>query len=394
MLTPNQKLDYDRDGYLLLRDFFTTEEMQRLDTAFAANPPLDGNNAPDQYPAPDRYTFAKSSWQDPAFAHFAEHEGIVGGARQLLDDDVYLTAYVLYDRTPGGHGLPPHHDYKRWRPVGSSMNWLFTIVPMCDFDDETGVLQIAPGSHRLERVVDRHEGAMHVNPAVTPKADDFINPQLKRGDLLFMNMHLWHKAGDNKSNLHRTGLFNKYAARHCPPATGYYLYTDDVYSALSDQGKSLLAVHSDKKIKSTRLLLHRKLGDDNQFFFRRVDDQLELPGGPVYAEKAIPDWDEGNYIDAVQAHTRDQVRIETPWVSYIGDYSEADGLCRVYGYPMNWNGFPAPYTEGQWLGEAEIATADLRFGYEADSIRQWLDPTIIRGKGISQAKARIDQFAY
>ncbi|MEM7019113.1 MAG: phytanoyl-CoA dioxygenase family protein [Pseudomonadota bacterium] len=394
MFTAAQQQQYEEQGFLILRSQFSEEELKRLDDILDQFPPLDDGKLVGTYPAPGRYTLAKSSWTDPAFVYFAEHPAIVNGAKALLDDDVHLTAYVMYDRTPGGPGIPPHHDYKRWRPVGSSVNWLFTIVPMCDYNEETGQLFVAPGSHRLDRMVDREEGAIHIEEAVFPKEEDFIDPKLKRGDLLFMNMHLWHKAAGNKSSVHRLGLFNKYAARHCPPATGYFLYTDHVYDLFSEEGKKLLAVHSNKLIQTTRLLLQREKAGENEFFFVDEGDALSLPGGPIHFEDAIPDWDIGNYIDALQDNVKRQIRLETPWVSYVGDYDEGDHLCRVYAYPMNQNGFPVPYHEGRWITESELSTQKFVYGYEQAVVTDWLDPTMIRGKGLSQAKSRIDQFAY
>ena len=81
-------------------------------------------------------------------------------------------------------------------------------------------------------------------------------------------------------------------------------------------------------------------------------------------------------------------------MTYVGDYEEADHLCRVYAYPMNNNGFPVKYDEGQWLSPDALAETDLQYPYTIDAINAWQDPSRIRGKAISQAKARIDQFAY
>lgn len=396
MFSTQQIEQYERDGYLILRNQFTEAELDELDGAADRNPPVDDGEAKQDciWPEPGRYTLAKSSWCDPAFVQFAEHSRIVDGAKALLKDDVVLTAYVLYDRTPGGKGLPAHHDYKRWRPVGSSLNWLFTIVPMCDFDESTGQLLVAPGSHHLERQVDRGEGVLHIDAAIRPGADDFVDPGLKRGDLLFMNMHLWHRAAGNHSGIHRRGLFNKYAAKHFPPATGYHVFNDDIYEMFSEAGKELIAVHSNKSIETTRLLLQRIGADGPEFFFVNNGDELSLPGGPVYFEDAIPDWDIGNYIGALQTNILKQIRLETPWVSYVGDYDEDEGLCRVYAYPMNNNGFPVAYHEGTWLSRDEIKDQVFQFGYEAPAIEDWSDPTMIRGKGLSQARCRIDQFAF
>ncbi len=394
MISESQKQQYEKDGFLVLRSVFNEEELAALDRAAEAHPPLDDGKPVGTYPGPGRYTLAKSSWVDPAFVHFAEHPTILAGARYLLDDDIRLTAYVMYDRTPGGKGLPAHHDYKRWRPVGSGMHWLFTIVPMCDYDDQTGQLFVAPGSHHLERISDKGDGAMHVDPAVFPTSDDFIDPELKRGDLLFMNMHLWHKAADNISGEHRLGLFNKYGSVHHPPATGYFVFSEEVHDLFSEEGRQLLAVHSDKPVATARLLLQRERNGQQEFFFLNDDNSLSLPGGEVHFEDAIPDWDIGNYIESVQFHVRKQVRIEVPWMSYVGDYEEEDHLCRVYAYPMKNHGFPVPYDEGSWLSVEAMAEAGFRFGYETTAVDDWSDPTLVRGKGLSQAKSRVDQFAY
>ena len=61
-------------------------------------------------------------------------------------------------RIPAHAGRPgrgrAHCDYKRWRPVGSSMNWAFAIIPLNDFDAEYGPFLVSPKSHRLAQVID------------------------------------------------------------------------------------------------------------------------------------------------------------------------------------------------------------------------------------------------
>ncbi len=397
VLTAAQVAGYERDGFLVLRGRIPEADIQRLERGFERNPPLDGSLQKLQYPEPGRYTLAKSCLKDPDLAFIAEHPGIVPAAAELLGDEPRLTAFVVYDRTPGGNGLPPHNDYKRWRPVGSSMNWLFAIVPFCDFAADTGQLLVAPGSHHLERVHEGSERPLCVAPPITPAEDDFVDSELRRGDLLLMNMHVWHRAGPNRSDRHRVGIFNKYAAANAPPATGYFLFDDDAYAALSAEGRTLLAVHSNKPIETTRLVLEREAKDGPQVLLTRDEEgKWSLPGGKTWIERAIPDWDQGNVIASLQKHLRETLRVETPWVSYVGDFEEGDHLCRVYGYALNGLGFPVPYREGEWVDAArlEAAGAELRFGYEKRAVDAWLDPRPIRGKGLSQAQSRVDQYAY
>ena len=387
MVTSEDVATYMRDGYLVVRNALDDAEIERFATAFARHPPLHGP-LPGEYPAPGRYTLAESCMADPDLGFVVGHPTIVDAARTLLGDDPILTAFVVYDRTPGGPGIPKHNDYKRWRPVGSSMDWLFAIVPLVDFDDRRGQLFVSPGSHRLERVRDGGGRALEVGAAVVPDDDSFIDPELMRGDLLLMNMHCWHRAAPNRSDQHRIGFFNKYAAAHCPPATGYYQFSDAAYAGLCDAGRETVAFHSDKPIQTARVLLQR----EDRYLL--VDGAF--PGGPTFHERAIPDWDLGNYVAAAHAGVRAQVKVETPWLTWVGDYEEGDGLTRLYAYELNHQGFPVRYV-GDWLTPDDVQQrlADGQgFGYEAKAIETWLDPNIVRGKGISQAQARVDQYAW
>lgn len=405
MLTDSQLADYRRDGFLVLKGAIPDGDIERWEAALERNPPLDGTldraSTAAAYPEPGRYTLALNAAKDPDLADLAQHPAIVPAAADVLGSDPRLTAFVLYDRTPGGPGIPSHNDYKRWRPVGSSMNWAFTIVPFCDFDPEAGRLFVAPGSHHLERVGPGQERPLCVAPPVTPDEADFIDPELSRGDLLLMNQHLWHRADGNRSSHHRVGAFNKYAAADAPPATGYFPFDGDVYRALEPEHRELLAMHSDRPIGTTRLLL-QKAADDPRVLVIGSEDEasggsgLNLPGGPAFTEQAIPDWDQGNYIAALAAAVRDQIRIELPWVSYVGDFPERDHLCRVYAYTLPGLGFPVPYDGARWLAADELDEERdrLAVGWIPEAIDRWLDPAIIRGKGLTQAQSRVNQYAY
>ena len=153
---------------------------------------------------------------------------------------------------------------------------------------------------------------------------------------------------------------------------------------------------SNAPILTTRLVLMRE-GDEQQILLLERDDgKLGLPGGETFVEQAIPDWDRGNVIASLQSALREQLRIETPWVSYVGDFEEDDHLTRVYAYTLTGLGFPVPYKQGRWLNrtQLEAATDDLAFGYELEALDRWLDPTVVRGKGLTQAQSRVNQYAY
>ena len=399
MLTASQLDDYRRDGFLVLKGVMADADIGRWEAALDRNPPLDGTIDPSAptYPEPGRYTLALNAAKDPDLADLAQDPTIVGSARQVLGAEPRLTAFVLYDRTPGGPGIPSHNDYKRWRPVGSSMNWAFTIVPFCDFDPAAGRLFVAPGSHHLDRVGPGAERPLEVAPPTKPDEADYLDPELERGDLLLMNMHLWHRAEGNNASHHRVGAFNKYGAVDAPPATGYFPFDHEVHAALEPEHRDLLAVHHDRPITTTRLLLMRGRDDPRVLVLDGPEPGGgHLPGGPAVTERAIPDWDTGNYIAALAAAVRQQIGIEVPWVSWVGDYPDGDGLCRVYAYTLTGLGFPVPYRDGRWLDRTELVEHGdrLAVGWIADAVDRWLDPAVVRGKGLTQAQSRVNQYAY
>ncbi len=394
MLSESQLHDYARDGFVVLRGAIEDSAIEQLWRGFERNPPLDATLTTQRWPGPGRYTLANQCCADPDLAAIIANPTVTGAARDALGDEPRLSAYVIYDRTPGGPGLPPHNDYKRWRPVGSSMNWLFTIVPMSDFNAATGRLFVAPGSHRIERVRPGRERPLEVEPPVPPADGAWIDPELRRGDLLLMNMHTWHRAEGNRSSEHRVGVFNKYAAASAPPATGWYLYNDQVHAALPAADRDLLAIHDDRDITHTRLVLMDGEATRRAFLRHDGDGQWRLPGGPAWDERAIPDWDLGNLIAPAAHHLRAQVGLEVPWMSWVGDWPEGDGLCRTYAYTLTGRGFPVPYRDGEWFDIDALRSHEDSLGWEAQALAAWLDPAPIRGKGVTQAQARADQYCF
>ena len=85
--------------------------------------------------------------------------------------------------------------------------------------------------------------------------------------------------------------------------------------------------------------------------------------------------------------------IETPWATYVGDYAEGDVLSRVYAYEMSGHGFPVAY-RGEWLSGDDLRDGRFAQDYVDAAVTEWLRPDITRGKGVSQAQARVDQYAY
>jgi len=379
-LSHQQISDYRENGYLILRQVLSLRETVELRRLVQQQVKCNAYPPTLSYPQPAKYTISGNQMAVPGLAPIAEHPTVVDAVECLLGQPAHLTAYVAYLRTPGDRGSGAHCDYKRWRPVGSSMNWLFAIIPLTDFNPEYGPFLVSPGSHKLSRVIDEHT---HVRDLTRPDATqltDFIDPELKAGDLLLANEHTWHKAPAGTTTEDRCGIFNKYCAVNAPPATGYYAYNSAARDALSDTGKRLIPVCFDQPIKTTRLLIESPDGQGSKFLLQRNDEKgsWQLPGGKGWEEETGVGWDVGSRVGSLQALTEKQLGVQIPWVSYIEDVEAEDGICRVYGF------------SDETLTEESVTNSDCEW-FTANQLRRLLgdDDEICRAIATWQRDDRV-----
>lgn len=387
------------EGFLVLRQAISIAECERLKSALLSRLDIHGPtvSVPGDkvFPEPAKYTVAANDWAEPDLAFIAEHPVILDAVEAVLGKAPLLTAYVAYVRPPNDAGTKAHCDHKRWRPVGSSLNWCFTIVPLVDFDTNVGPLLVCPGSHQLiQPEPGKDSRTMSVNPPDKGQLGTFVDTTLKRGDLLLLHGNTWHEAPPNRSSRLRIGLFNKYAAHNAPPAAGFFKWSNEVYDSLGPRGQQTLAVHSDLALHSTRLVLDRLHEGDTHVLLRGSEKMgWTLPGGWIgdagnRALEAGLDgaWDTGNLIGALNDLCRDQTGIEMSWMSYVDDYREGPHLCRVYGGTLTGAQARAMPTDVQWVGVSALREIHSCCPFLHQAIGLWLNDKagIIRGRGKSE----------
>ena len=397
---------YWENGFVKVQGILSSEELDRFaeavnrETETGRIRHLSGTKT-GKYKTYD--TLMEDCLEEPDINFIVDHPNIVGATERLLGGPALLCAFSIHLKGPGWGGTigdyqgaleTGHCDYKPFRPVGSSLNWMFTIIPLVDYTDDVGPLLVSPGSHRFSRFIANEGRVTMVERAKGSEIPPFVNTELKRGDVLFMHMFTWHEAHQNRSHRTRIGVYNKYMAADAPPGCGPYLYSDSNFRIFKDRGSNLLANHSDGLIASTRLILER----DGKVLFLELDDGLwSLPGGAAQTEKKVPGSDDDNVIEQLYACLREQLGIELPWVSYVGDFpggGESD-LCRVYAYPELaghvWSG--TSDRKVSWFGEAEIARMSekgkFQSGFEPQALRQWLHEPLLRGIGQSRSQVGI-----
>ena len=395
ILNDQEIADFHENGYAIVRNVLSPDEADKYRRVVQEQAQCNSYPASLKYPEPGKYTIAGNKMAESSLASIAEHPTVVNAVECALGQPAHLTAFVAYLRSPGDRGSGGHCDYKRWRPVGSSMNWVFAIIPLTDFDKIYGPFMVSPGSHKLAQVINEDAHILDLTRPDTKQLAPFIDPELEAGDLLITNQHTWHSAPAGTATDDRCGIFHKYCAVNAPPAAGYYPYNPAARDSLGDAGKRLIPVCFDKPLTTARLLIECPSGDESKYLLLHDDenDRWELPGGEGWEEEEGVGWDIGARIASLQDLTETQLGLDVPWMSYIEDVGQAGGVCRVYGYAdpsleskRLTNGRYDWFTKdrvGQMLGDND---------YISHAIHTWHRDDIIRGKGKAcrQSKEQFD----
>ena len=386
---------HDR-GFLVVPDLLHSDEVGRI--AAAAREEFETHRYMDakaRFPAPTKYVLSEDSLRAADIRLVVDHPRIVAAVSELLADEVCLSAFVIYSMPPGTEGTggdyqrtheTAHCDYKPFRPVGSSLRWLFVIVPLVDYTDEVGPLLVSPGSHKIPEFT-RHGRVTHVRRARADDLPAFVDTRLRRGQVAFMDMFTWHQAYGNRSDQLRYGVYNKYRVHSAPPGCGPYLFrtsSADLFGATGTAGAGLLANHAPGRIAETRLLVEQ----DERFL--AVD--RTVPGGAAQPEPKRMGTDDDNVIAQLMNAAGTQLGGQPPWVSYVGDYpvgAAGSDRCRVYACPRDALPGAVEATPGaRWLAADRLAGA-TGCAYLATAAESWLHDPALRGIGQSYAQATV-----
>ena len=164
---------------------------------------------------------------------------------------------------------------------------------------------------------------------------------------------------------------------------------------MGERGKRLLAVHSDRALHATRLVVERRHAGETQVFLCGDDASgWTLPGGWVGQDRnraleAGLDgaWDVGNLIGALGDLCRKQLGMTFCWMSYVGDYDEENHLCRVYATTLaHESDDPVLPEDARWFSSSALSNTQLSCAFGRDVIDLWLDEDsgFVRGKGKSE----------
>ncbi|MEB0261878.1 MULTISPECIES: phytanoyl-CoA dioxygenase family protein [unclassified Mucilaginibacter] len=221
ILSAQQLSDYHRDGYIVVKNFCSAQEIERLYST-ALNDDAMRKNALDLNDQNGKKT-RLSLWFTPGndvFGYLTRSEKMINPVGQLLDGDApvcHFHSKLMQKEPKVGGAWEWHQDYGYWyKNQFMFPNQLMSVmVALTKANKENGCLQVIKGSHKLGRVNHGFSGEQvgadmtMVNNAL--QTMELVYCEIEPGDALFFHSNLLHRSEGNLSDKPRWSIISCYS---------------------------------------------------------------------------------------------------------------------------------------------------------------------------------------
>ena len=219
-LTPQQIADYNRDGYVIVRNFLNSDEVKKL-YAIATEDDMMRKHSFDLNDQSGKKT-KLALWYKPgndAYGLLSKSERIINSVNKLMEGDsevCHFHSKLMQKEPKVGGAWEWHQDYGYWY----KNEFLFpgqmisVMVAITDANKENGCLQVIKGTHKMGRIEHGFSGEQvgasqhYVDLAL--KTQEIIYVEIKAGDALFFHSNLLHRSEANLSDNSRWSLISCY----------------------------------------------------------------------------------------------------------------------------------------------------------------------------------------
>jgi len=225
-LSESQIKAYHTDGYIVIKNFCSAEEINKL-YGTAVEDDAMRKNALDLNDQSGKKT-KLSLWFTPGndvFGYLTRSEKMIQPVAQLLEGDApvcHFHSKLMQKEPKVGGAWEWHQDYGYWyKNQFMFPNELISVmVALTPANKENGCLQVIRGTHRLGRLNHGFAGEqvgadmVMVNNAL--KTMELVYCELGAGDALFFHPNLLHRSEANLSDYPRWSIISCYNAQSNP----------------------------------------------------------------------------------------------------------------------------------------------------------------------------------
>ncbi len=211
---------YHRDGYIIVKNFLSAEEAQKL-YSIATEDDTMKKHAFDLNDGTGKKT-KLSLWYKPGndtYGLLTRSERIVNSVNELLEGDTAVCHFhsKLMQKEPKvGGAWEWHQDYGYWYKNEFLLpeQMMSVMIAITKANQENGCLQVIKGSHKMGRIehgfTGEQVGASQHYVDLALKTMEHIDVELNAGDALFFHSNLLHRSEANLSGNSRWSLISVY----------------------------------------------------------------------------------------------------------------------------------------------------------------------------------------
>jgi phytanoyl-CoA hydroxylase len=219
-LSPQQIAEYHRDGYLIVRNFLSSEEVKKLYTIAVEDDTMRKHSFDLNDQTGKKTKLAL--WYKPgndAYGLLSKSERMINSVNDLLDGDspvCHFHSKLMQKEPKVGGAWEWHQDYGYWY----KNEFLFpdemmsVMVAITDANKQNGCLQVIKGTHKMGRIEHGFSGEQvgasqhYVDLAL--KTMELVFVELKAGDALFFHSNILHRSEANLSDNSRWSIISCY----------------------------------------------------------------------------------------------------------------------------------------------------------------------------------------
>jgi ectoine hydroxylase-related dioxygenase (phytanoyl-CoA dioxygenase family) len=214
MLSAEQKNFYEENGYVVVSDVFSTEELDQLEGEFdgvvarrnQTGEDLDATWGGDWKKDMPAMTIVHShdvQKYSAAWGRALFHEGFTAMLADIVGPNVQLHHTKLFQKpTETGGAFPLHQDYHYFPHKNDTM--IAAVIHLTDATEEMGCIRVVPGSHK-GGVLDTYVSptgkrpALYLDPETHP-VESALPLTAKRGDVVCFSYMTIHGSSINSSD--------------------------------------------------------------------------------------------------------------------------------------------------------------------------------------------------
>lgn len=211
---------YQQDGYIIVRDFLSAEETQKLYRIAIADDTMK-KHAFDLNDQSGKKT-KLSLWYKPGndtYGLLTRSKRLVDAVNKLMDGDsavCHFHSKLMQKEPKVGGAWEWHQDYGYWYKNEFLLpdQMMSVMIAITEANKGNGCLQVIKGSHKMGRIehgfAGEQVGASQHYVDLALKTMEHVYVELKPGDALFFHSNLLHRSEANLSENSRWSLISVY----------------------------------------------------------------------------------------------------------------------------------------------------------------------------------------